>query len=66
MSKPCNREACALRLERVAATAKLLAADLRKHCWYDDARISATQIYADATVVYEQVMDDKAWEAADR
>jgi hypothetical protein len=66
MSRPCNREACALRLERLAASAKILAEQLRRHVWYDDARQTATQIHADAAYVNEQISGDKAWEAGDR
>jgi hypothetical protein len=66
VSRPCNREACALRLERIAASAAILANDLRKHVWYDDARQQATQIHADAQYVQEQIDGDKAWEAGDR
>ncbi len=66
MSKPCNREACALRLERLSASAKILAEDLRKHMWYDEAQQAATQIHADAEYVQRQIDGDKAWEEGDR
>lgn len=66
MSQRCNREACALRLERIAASAKLLAEELRSHIWYDDAQQAAAQIYADAKYVYDQIDGDGAWAAGDR
>jgi hypothetical protein len=66
MSKPCNREACALRLERLAASAKILAEQLRGHVWYEEALKQAAQIHDDAQIVHEQICGDKAWEAGDR
>jgi hypothetical protein len=66
MSKPCNREACALRLERLSASAKILAEDLRKHTWYDDARRAAHTIREDAEYVHNAIDMDRAWEAGDR
>lgn len=66
MSKPCNREACVLRLERLAASAKLLAEGLKTHIWYEEARDQAAAIHADAQIVHEQIAGDKAWEAGDR
>ena len=62
----CNREACALRLERLAASAAILAKDLRTHVWYDEANRSATAIKADADYVYAQIAGDRGWEAGDR
>jgi len=66
VSKPCNREACALRLERLAASAAIMAKDMRTHLWYEDALKSAHAIHEDAQYVLHQVADDKSWEAGDR
>jgi len=66
MSKPCNREACALRLERLAASAAILSKELRTHVWYQDAAKASAQILDDAKYVAESVYNDKAWEAGDR
>lgn len=69
MNEPCNREACALRLERLAASAKILADQLRlrnNSIWYNDAKGAAGQIRADAEYVYKSVASDGAWEAGDR
>lgn len=66
MSRTCNREACQLRLERVAAGAKLLAKDINRHIWYSEALEQARAIAADANNVLEQIENDKSWEAGDR
>lgn len=66
MSKPCNREACILRLERLAANAKLLAKELATRCWYDDAKRMANQLPEDANYVQQAIADDHGWEAGDR
>lgn len=66
MSTPCNREACVLRLERIAASAKILADQMRKRDWYDNVREGAAHIQSDATYVYEAVLNDTGWAAGDR
>jgi hypothetical protein len=64
--KQCNREVCALRLERLSASAKILADEMRKHVWYSEARDAARQIAADANYVFNEVTNDHGWEAGDR
>lgn len=66
MSKSCDREACALHLDRIAASAALLAKAMRSRPWYDDTLRAAQVIHADAEYVLHHVADDKGWQAGDR
>jgi hypothetical protein len=62
----CNREACALRLERLAASATILAKDLRTGTWHQAAVGQATVIKDDAQYVHAAISGDGTWAAGDR
>ena len=67
MSERCDREACVLRLERIAASAKILAGQLKSgKVWYREAKEAADQIHDDAQYVNQSISSDTAWEAGDR
>lgn len=67
MSERCDREACVLRLERIAASARILAGQLKSgKLWYQDALEGARALHGDTEYVLHRVADDKTWEAGDR
>ena len=66
MSGKCDKEECVLRLERIAASAKILANQIRRNDWHQNVLPAARQIAADASTVCGQVEGDTAWAAQDR
>jgi hypothetical protein len=61
-----NREDIAIRLDRMAATAKILANQIRIGCYHSNASDSVKILSEDVEYVKKHISNDRGWSAGDR
>lgn len=62
----CDREACILRLERLAASASIMAKEMKFKPWHNDMLIESERLANDANIIKKMISEDTSWAAADR